>query len=911
MSRKVAILIFVCCVVGILAFAVVDAQASSSQPENAKVLSEASSEITVHCKEIYPSVKTEPSPSGIVDENPPYLHFHKPYGNRRKELGTRRYFFRLSQNPKMTNGLIESGPRKWSFYSPHKQLSAGTWYWQYGIAGLSEPASMEWSAVQSFRIRGNERPADAPSAKAFLKDVANAGHPRFLALPNEVGKLLPENPELREMLLKECQRSLDNEVPATFLFDESVIPQKLRGRLSKKQALTYRLKRTRDLFRKTAGQTVQPLTKAYLLTGEATYKEAVMQAMKRLQAGYREMVENNMTSEFAENAYYKTIADFFDVFYDELDEAKRQELLSEISKEAHQLYIDHCDRLEHALMDEHGWQASVSTLFRLALISYGEVKEAEEWLEYVYELWLFRGPASSRNDGGSLSGNGYFGAHERTVFNLPFVMSRITGYDYFDIPWYENLAKYLAYTSPPGHPAGAYGDDGDSAESADKYRIKLAASTRHLEYIKKDNPWYAWRNYTLEQAGKKLTAADILTERHTINWFYLHVQKQSSGSKRRTPVPPDAKAALFRDVGAVAMHTDMANPEKNLMVNFRSSPFGRKGHSHAAQNAFNVTYGGEKLFFRTGYYTSANDAFALQNYKHSRAHNTILPDGVGMDYDTSGYGWIARYANGERISYCLGDASNAFNGDYWKYGEMLKEAGVAVTPENGFGNPPVTRFRRHLLLLRPNMVVIYDELQAKNPINWTFRLNSTNKLEDVGKNMIGVRGKKACSVAKLFSQDKIKTGITDQFIGKLFDWQGKYANTPNHYHASLQTAEKVKGIRFLTLIEVDPSGAGFSKLMKVNETRHNSGMIDLKAAGFTIRAQMNAQEPSFLSVLSDDGKCALVTGQAARTLTLGGRTCKAKLPGSTLLMEESDTKGLILIEETDQLPDALVYGNIY
>lgn len=52
----------------------------------------------------------------------------------------------------------------------------------------------------------------------------------------------------------------------------------------------------------------------------------------------------------------------------------------------------------------------------------------------------------------------------------------------------------------------------------------------------------------------------------------------------------------------------------------------------------------------------------LMSYRHTRTHNTILIDGIGQPFSTKGYGMIMRAGSGNSISYCLGDASNAYSG---------------------------------------------------------------------------------------------------------------------------------------------------------------------------------------------------------------------------------------------------------
>lgn len=72
-------------------------------------------------------------------------------------------------------------------------------------------------------------------------------------------------------------------------------------------------------------------------------------------------------------------------------------------------------------------------------------------------------------------------------------------------------------------------------------------------------------------------------------------------------------------------------------------------------------------------------------YRNTRAHNSILVNGMGQKIGTEGYGWIPRYYEGEEISYVVGDASNAYGkvvSPLWL--ERGRLSGTQYTPEKGW-----------------------------------------------------------------------------------------------------------------------------------------------------------------------------------------------------------------------------------
>ena len=87
------------------------------------------------------------------------------------------------------------------------------------------------------------------------------------------------------------------------------------------------------------------------------------------------------------------------------------------------------------------------------------------------------------------------------------------------------------------------------------------------------------------------------------------------------------------------------------MFSFRSSPYGSTSHAIANQNAFNTFFGGSSLFYSSGHHISFVDKHSMLCHRSTRAHNTILVNGMGQRIGTEGYGWIPRYYVGEKIGY--------------------------------------------------------------------------------------------------------------------------------------------------------------------------------------------------------------------------------------------------------------------
>ena len=856
-------------------------------------------EIRLDRYEIYPTSITEPTPAGLVDENPPFLHFQKTYADarlhRREKLDTL-FYFRMARNADMKSPVFESGARRWSFYCPYKALEEGTWYWQCGVASKTASESIQWSAVISFTITGKEILRNVPRYEVLEAGLLKNGHPRVQCRAADIGRLMPDDPKLAQELLATAETALKQKLPSTFMdFKQWDDPQARKSGTTKAQKASYVI----GGFERNK---VMPVVRGFLLTGDKRFLHEALAASEVLVKGYQELKANDLAEGFVVDIYGNLVNTLYDSLYNDLDPRRRAELQAAVATEGRESFETLLDDYEHIPYNEHRWQSFIRSAVLKTMALVGDEPQASEWMRYLYDLWNFKVPGAGRNDGGWFTGTGYFTASCETLFLVPYLFSQYTGADFFDHPWYKNVGRYVCYSSPRGHPSEGFGD------KAGDYYAPVMGLVRNLRYIHPENPWNH-RYYLTQREANARGERDSAFLMDNTKWYELQLRKQHPGvnDKYSDPIKITQQAAFFPDTGYVAMFTDVDNLDANAMINFRSCPFGQNGHAHAAQNAFNMSWQGQKLFYRTGYYTSSNDPSSVPNYKHSRASNTILADGIGMSMAHSGYGWVPRFLNSQSIAYCLGDASNAYTGQYGPYGEMLESRKVAVSPENGYGNPGVTRFRRHLVFLRPYTLLVYDELAAKKPVTWTFRLNAPDTIAKVDETSAAVRAANATATAKTYTRTGTRTQVTDQFWGgPMVDFQRKLATTKNQWHANIDTQTKTAKERFLTVIQIRPGETDPAKPLKIAESQAG-GLLTLVLGPWKIRAEMDASKPSLLTA-TDDQTAAIVTGSAAESIQFGGKTYRAEPQGATVLVENSGVERTVQ-QAVDRLPDAVLFSN--
>ena len=878
-------------------------------------------ELRIQRATILPGMLDRPIPQGTVDVNPPWLHVYVPLvdgtentnqarkAKRATQKWQRRFYFKLSQDPALKTGVIESGPKRWSFFNPFQRLAAGKWYWTYGLAPAESPNKPVWhNETFSFGISGREfAPAIPPTADALLAAIKKrrAG-PVTVCTSEDIGHLLPtrEWPELATQMRENCAEALaDGDAPVKVDIDDKDHPAYMKSG----PKAVYFIVKMRALFG-VQERRVDALLRGYLLTGEQAYKRLGVQRAIELEQLRKTKKYSILGKEdsLEKHALYNTVPWLMvDAFYDDMPAVQQQTFLKLVegiiggksgggSPDMHEM-------IEHVFFNQHAWQQKVQNLLMGSIILCRHKPEYEDWVRYAYEVWLYRNPALSRGDGGSMDGNGYLAVHDEPLTHSAWVLHRLTGYNYYQYKrWFANFARFMTYVNAAGNPGAAFCDGGDEAAHVPYLGEMLA-------YVCPDNPFNLWRFKSAGRRDLANFAADI--DKGNRAWDMLSLWRCYPPPDVSHAQPPREPAACFRDVGVAAMHTDLSDASRNLMVNFNSAPAGSYQHVHPAQNAFGIAYGGEPLFWRTGYYNGGGEHDIL-SYKCSRSHNTILAGGMVQGFDVAAYGWLPRFATGQRISYVMGDASRAYTGTYPKYTNRKIPVEVPITPEYGFGKPGVTRFRRHLLLLRPRHVLIYDELAAERPIAWTFHLHSPKQIMQLGNAWFTTANAHALASARLFCAVPVTGSVTDKFLADPVDEKNKRGGqNPRQWHVAITTRDAIPAARLLTVIEVIPTDG--PKHKPVEPVVTGRGCVQLRVGDFMVTTELDAGRPSYLSVQSADGKCAFVTGTAAEKLQLGDDTRTAKRKGSTLLLEKEPGRDEVFVEEVDKLPDSLIYGNLY
>lgn len=688
--------------------------------------------------------------------------------------------FALSSSPDFEDKFTETTePLAWNMWNPHRQLEPGTYYWRFrNIASSGE--EKDWSETYSFTVKGDEPVFVTPSWDRFLS-FAPQHFPRLYCFLE--AKLMTA----REKAAEHTEyKSLLHRAGLAMDVDYSTQLSKLYASHDELYA------------------NVEYLYQAYLITRDDQYAQkliSLLEAMIAKPCSTSVLYSDNFITSTVTYAH----AAVYDLLAERLSASTREAAERFVANQCQRFYNTSRGYEENHIFDNHFWQINYRLMFFSALTLYDrpEYPAALTLLEYLYELWTARAPASGFNrDGLWHNGTGYFTTNSKTLAYMAMMLSYITRFDFTNHPWYHNAGQALAFNMPP---VGANTGFGDGHEKNPEPNRQMAAFADFLAREVGDayGAWYA------------SSRPDLVHD----DWE-LRIYRMCNDDTYGGVIPDEVPLLTwYKDAGEVSIHSSLAETADDLAIGFRSSQYGSGSHTTSSQNAFNLAFAGKSIFCSSGYYQNFSDAHNLMWYRHSRSHNTILINGIGQPYTTRAYGRMLRAGSTSNIAYALGDASNAYCGftDDPMWIENFKSAGVEQSVENGFGPTPLSHYYRHIFMLQPGIMVIYDELEATEPATWEWLLHSpvTFSFDEENSTLLteNAADRVHCRVTLATSADA-RFSQTSKFLVPPANQGDAY---PDQWHFTAKINNS-RAVRVLSIIQPGHISDEFSEITKDGDT---------------------------------------------------------------------------------------------
>jgi hypothetical protein len=236
--------------------------------------------------------------------------------------------------------------------------------------------------------------------------------------------------------------------------------------------------------------------------------------------------------------------------------------------------------------------------------------------------------------------------------------------------------------------------------------------------------------------------------------------------KAPTDLPP---SRIFLGTGVASLHTTLLDANDDVHVLFKSSPFGTQSHGHNSHNSIQLNAYGEAILPACVYRDQHGSRFHTGWCHETVSQNAVLVDGKGQTkYSPAPHGRIVDSRLGPDWDYVSGDATDAYQGR-------------------------LVRYRRRVLYAKPDVVVLYDDLVAKESSTFQFMLHG-NRAFEVDENGLRIELPKAGADIRYLSPLPLAFRQWDGYEPK------PSREFPNMWHVEASTREKKTEVGVLTVI---------------------------------------------------------------------------------------------------------------
>jgi hypothetical protein len=608
----------------------------------------------------------------------------------------------------------------WSAYTHSAPLKPGAWFWRYRIIA-HDGGQSAWSRARRFTIAKDAVEFPQPTMDELTRRIPQ-DHPRLFLrrqdLPNlrayaQGAGLEPWNK------LKARADSLAAAQPTA----EPAIRASASDPATNQFWWSNRVQTVR------AAQEAEILALVYLISGDAKYAAPARRNLLALAAWDPDGSTNFRVNCEAAKPLVHRLARAYDWAWDTLTDEDRRTVRAMLLRRGldawnsweanqgaghlNQPYGSHANRLWHKLAEN-----AVATL--------GELPEASQWLHYAVTKFYAAYPVWSDDDGGWHEGLSYLAGYMSKAAWWMELARTPLGIDAFKKPFFRQLGDYALYSAPPGSPDLGMGDlsfrpPGQGWSFLNYYARRTS------------NPYWTW---WLEQWG-----ATSNNDEPALGFLW-------SAQPAVAPKPPTALpvSKLFEGTGVAILNTTLLNSADNVQVRFKSSPMGRWSHGHEPNNSFTLNAYGEALLVNNVYRDLYGSPFHKGWVWTSRAQNAMLVDGGGQKpraKDAIGRIVTAQLQDG--FDYVLGEAAQAYA-------------------------KPLPKALRHVLFVKPDLVILVDEAEATNPAQFQWMLHGQKPFTiDPSTQRLTLNTGKAGIEVSYFSEDTLQ----------LRQWTG-YDPEPDH-----------------------------------------------------------------------------------------------------------------------------------
>ncbi|MGG1519163.1 DUF4962 domain-containing protein [Paenibacillus oryzisoli] len=711
------------------------------------------------------TVQYEPNEQTVLLENPPRFTWIPA------KLEHDRYVLQIARSAAFEEADTRTiQPILYNLYTPDEALEPGTYHWRYAL--LEEDGGhTAWSKVRRFDVAAGLPETPLPS-RARRYAETSVQHPRLWLQDAEV----------------ETFRAQLEADPSYCGFDvfyeKSVKPWTERDVVA--EPLPYPgNKRVANLWRQMYMDTQEALygVRHLAVAGRLLGDEALLDRAKAWLLHVSSWNPDGTTSrDYNDEASFRTagaIAWGYDWLYDRLSEEERREVrrvLLARTRQIAQHCIDH-SKIHHVPFDSHAVRSLSSVLVPCCIVLLHEEPEVQEWLDYTLEYYACLYSPWGGADGGWAEGPMYWTTGMAFVTEAMNLLKKYTGINFYQRPFFTKTGDFPLYTFSPDTLRCSFGDQ---STLGDPVSLKTGFNIRQFAGLT-GNGLYQWY-------FERVREIDTDSEMKFYNYGWWDFRFDEMVYRHDYPqveavAPTDANiegVKWFRDIGWVAFHSNMADPERHIMLLTKSSSYGSVSHSHGDQNGFLLHAYGEPLAIESGYYVAFNSTMHMKWRRQTRSTNNILIDGLGQ------------YAEKDKVLNMA--ASGTVEVAEQRKGYAYSRSNATAAYQEHV--PYLERYVRELYFFGTYVVVVdHIDLAQAGTVDWLFQTLYEMK---VNGQTFTVQGRKAdmdgrfvyCSSGELsLSQHQSFTDVDPSEIEGL----------PPHWHLKA-TTKSARNHRIATLL---------------------------------------------------------------------------------------------------------------
>jgi len=338
------------------------------------------------------------------------------------------------------------------------------------------------------------------------------------------------------------------------------------------------------------------------------------------------------------------------------------------------------------------------------LALWDDLPEAKEWFAFAYDWYRDVFTPWGGDDGGWAEGPAYWrGVYEHAVFQdaLKLIGDPLA----YSTPFWKNTGYFQVYFVQPYY-ATSFGD----LSNAGKFNMEPSVwhFLRHLSKVLHDGYLLSYTDLYSDMRDRPLDYGLNEIWRGYPNYTEYLIRDFLASlvpEPERKPLSDLPGVRHFEDVGWVSFHSNLGEPEKDIQLSFKSSPYGSFSHSHGDQNAFILNAYGANLAINSGYREYHRSQHHKYYTRQTKSKNGLLIDMRGQDVQNkAARGAITGFEEGDGYAWARGEAKEAY--------QILQ---------------PLIRIesvQRDIVMVDHRYFVIRDRVKGNKPFNVSWLLHA-------------------------------------------------------------------------------------------------------------------------------------------------------------------------------------------